>query len=267
MCPRDKVKRNSMRHEVFKVILDKIVPYVNDICPFLYGEPAEDINLIYRLGKLKTKNPNARITLYSNMARWEKEDLELIVLNEEVDFLNMSFYGPTPELYAKYQPGFNWIETRQNIRYLIDYMRVAEKKKPYLTFHYLITEDLIKAFQIFEQDWYRDIKIGMVSFDTFHGEIQDLSNDKITRTYFTERELRMACKRPTNTMTILSNGDVVPCCIDFKPEMVMGNILEQEPIDIWNNNKFKELRWKLDHHRWDELSLCKNCTTWRWHDA
>ena len=39
-----------------------------------------------------------------------------------------------------------------------------------------------------------------------------------------------------NTITIRSNGDVVPCCYDLTSKLVMGNIRENSLAQIWNGD-------------------------------
>jgi radical SAM protein with 4Fe4S-binding SPASM domain len=48
------------------------------------------------------------------------------------------------------------------------------------------------------------------------------------------------CVYPWNTMRVLTDGTVVPCCILY--ELPMGNILEAGSRKIWNNQKYRQLR-------------------------
>lgn len=54
-----------------------------------------------------------------------------------------------------------------------------------------------------------------------------------------------------NTLTIMANGDVVPC---RKLPLVLGNILEDELVNIYNSSLMK------NYQKLDNLSkVCKNC--------
>ena len=61
------------------------------------------------------------------------------------------------------------------------------------------------------------------------------------------------------SVTILWNGDVVPCCRDAQGEYVMGNILEQDFNEIWNGRKFKEFRRRVNSDQ-ANLGLCRLCS-------
>lgn len=58
---------------------------------------------------------------------------------------------------------------------------------------------------------------------------------------------------------ILVNGDVVPCCRDANGDFVMGNILAQEFDEIWNGERYRAFRDKINHNR-DKMSLCRLCS-------
>jgi len=50
------------------------------------------------------------------------------------------------------------------------------------------------------------------------------------------------CEFPWTSLSVMSNGTVVPCTQDYNAEMNMGNINEQRLEDIWNSEKYTEFR-------------------------
>ena len=60
------------------------------------------------------------------------------------------------------------------------------------------------------------------------------------------------------TFTILSNGNVVPCCFDLKGELVLGNIYKESIFDIWNNEKYSEIR--INFRKQKYCTICRKCT-------
>jgi radical SAM protein with 4Fe4S-binding SPASM domain len=65
------------------------------------------------------------------------------------------------------------------------------------------------------------------------------------------------CDSVVNTFTIRWNGDVVPCCNDLTSKMVMGNALREDVEAIWNNEKYKKLRYDIQNFNPPEL--CRSC--------
>jgi radical SAM protein with 4Fe4S-binding SPASM domain len=68
------------------------------------------------------------------------------------------------------------------------------------------------------------------------------------------------CGVPWRTMTVLWDGDVVPCTIDFDKKYVLGNIAEQSLVELWNGPRIRQLRREL---MVGEVTnpLCRRC--WR----
>jgi radical SAM protein with 4Fe4S-binding SPASM domain len=61
--------------------------------------------------------------------------------------------------------------------------------------------------------------------------------------------------------TIQYNGDVVPCCRDPHGDYVLGNILRQDFKEIWNGQKYRELRRKVKTNQ-QNLELCRLCSSY-----
>ena len=71
------------------------------------------------------------------------------------------------------------------------------------------------------------------------------------------------CDHTINTITVRSNGDIVPCCYDLTSQIVLGNVMEQSLLGIFNGSKYKELRTSIKNK--DYISACQNCNTVRPH--
>jgi len=50
------------------------------------------------------------------------------------------------------------------------------------------------------------------------------------------------CEYPWSSLTIMADGNVVPCTQISNNEIVLGNVNEQSLEEIWNGEKYKELR-------------------------
>ena len=74
---------------------------------------------------------------------------------------------------------------------------------------------------------------------------------------FPEDEESNYCDHVNNLMTIRSNGDVVACCYDLTSKLVMGNIMKEDPFEIWNNDDYQLLRESIKTKKFK--SICNNC--------
>lgn len=54
------------------------------------------------------------------------------------------------------------------------------------------------------------------------------------------------CEFPWTSLTVMSNGNVVPCTQDYDAKMIFGNIREQSLEEIWNSKKYQQFRqWHI----------------------
>ena len=54
------------------------------------------------------------------------------------------------------------------------------------------------------------------------------------------------CEYPWTSMTIMANGEAVPCTQDYDAEMSFGNVNDHTLEEIWNSEKYREFRrWHL----------------------
>lgn len=78
--------------------------------------------------------------------------------------------------------------------------------------------------------------------------------------------LKKPCKDIYHQIGIYWNGDVVPCCYDTDGKEIMGNITRTALRDIWNDQRYKDFRSKVDRAARvpeGDPGICKTCLRWR----
>lgn len=63
------------------------------------------------------------------------------------------------------------------------------------------------------------------------------------------------------SLTILVNGDVVPCCRDPKGVEVMGNLLEQNIDEVWNGARYRDFRARINSDQ-RHVDICRLCSSY-----
>lgn len=66
------------------------------------------------------------------------------------------------------------------------------------------------------------------------------------------------CRRIWTMSNIFSNGDVVPCCYDYRAEQKVGNAFEKPFRKIWNAFEYRELRKKIYNEK-ENIPKCWAC--------
>ena len=73
-------------------------------------------------------------------------------------------------------------------------------------------------------------------------------------------------KSPCSIMSQINNcyidteGNIYPCCVDYKTQLTFGNIMNISIYDIWNGAKRREFFENLVHKRFDKIGPpCVTC--------
>ena len=67
------------------------------------------------------------------------------------------------------------------------------------------------------------------------------------------------CPQPFSRLTVLFNGDITPCCVDWGHKLVAGNITKVSLDELWNKN-CNTLRIQHLDHAVDKDSPCDSCS-------
>ena len=75
-----------------------------------------------------------------------------------------------------------------------------------------------------------------------------------------DRERISRCFEPYRNITVLSNGDVVPCCVDYDGVLSMGSVWRQPDLKtIFNNKYYRRLRRSFRSVK-DMHQICAQCS-------
>jgi radical SAM protein with 4Fe4S-binding SPASM domain len=258
MCPHPKMKRKGVaKWSTLAKIIREAAPKSGAMCPFLMQEPMLEPRLMQILANIKQNNPQCATVLYSNMGKLNI-DFERIIQHDLLDELHISFYGPTEELYKKYQPPLDWAATKANIRKVETWKKQYSKCKPLTILHILAVPEI--TAEISKYDVARNVdQASLVQFDTFHGDIPDMAGDQSK--IMGKPAPRVPCQRLWSGLNVHFDGSVVPCCIDWEDKHVLGNVNDNTLEEIWNSAKFKEFRKQQIA---GQIEMCKECKVYEY---
>mgnify|MGYP000476915054 CR=1 FL=1 len=70
----------------------------------------------------------------------------------------------------------------------------------------------------------------------------DLDESLLNRSHYESQY----CEYPWTSLTVMSNGEIVPCTQDYNAEMSFGNIKDKSLEDVWNSEEYAEFRkWHI----------------------
>ncbi|MFA6088651.1 MAG: SPASM domain-containing protein [Candidatus Woesearchaeota archaeon] len=268
MCPRTTLmnrKIEEMDMNIYKKIINQIKPFSydqwnrwedfvknnygiskNDMSEnhfFLYiipkvivlhgfGEPVLDKLICKRIELLANKNIPTYFSCNPSNLKLDKIDS---VFKSGLNFLKFSLES-TDDTEQKRIRGnaSNFTESCEKI------FRILDKKhsKGYSTTLVISIIDINPKKDEFEkfQETFKNTDIYIYKKAQDCKWYKDNTN-KLTSIHWLE-----FCQFPWSSMTVYSNGDVVPCTQDCNADIKLGNVKETDLIDIWNGNCYKKFR-------------------------
>jgi radical SAM protein with 4Fe4S-binding SPASM domain len=262
MCPRKLMKRKIgyMDFELFKKIIDEVKEYNSYVWLHDFGEslfhPKIDLFIDYCAD-------NGVMPFLSTNATILNEKNALKILNSKLETIILSLDGTTKETYEKIRVNGDFDETKSNILNFLELKKKMHKTKPYTIIQTIRMKETEKEIEAFKEQW-RGIadNILIKKFSVWADQVAGIKNlSEEEQRYFPFRKERFPCSLLFKNVVVLWNGDVVPCCLDYDAKFVLGNVNENTLKEIWNSEKFNELRRNHIDGNYDN-PLCKGCLEW-----
>ena len=244
-CIKNKRKLKYLDMDEYKYIIDKIKDYTKEIYMHVLGEPLlhKDINsfIDYAYSKGLMVNITTNGYLIDRLT------------SKNIHRLNISLHSYN----SKYKVDLN--AYLDNIFKVIDNIR----NKTFITLRLWVNnknnDDILNYINkrynksIDKLDDNSKIKItSNLIIDTFYEFIwPDLNNN-----YYSEIG---TCKGLIDHIGILSDGTVIPCCLDSEGIINLGNIFNDELDNILNSDRVKKMKDGFKkHYKCEEL--CRHCS-------
>ena len=256
-CFKTTRPKKFMAVEEFRLIVEKIRPFTNYIYLHVLGEPLLHPQLDEILDIAEKSGLNINITTNGSLLERKKE----ILLKHSIRQINISLHDAEENI-----PKDKWKE------YLHSSLEFAAEQaaKTYICLRlWNMTNEKSAEFNALCLT-----KIG----ETFNLSTELLDKEtlgnglKLSDHIFLQRSPRFEWPDETHTgeqtrktcyalrdhIAILSNGQVVPCCLDADANMILGNIFTEELADILYTQRSKDIKQGFEQHKVVE-PICATC--------
>lgn len=247
-CPRSTIGRSKgiMKQELFEAVVEQCVRGgVRLVHLHGYGEPLIDKQLPERIKFCKEAGiPKVKIFTNGDLL---KGDMAQRLLESGLDEIKISIDGSDAKEFNRLRIGLNHEKVLENVRAFRKLRDAAEKKTP------VIVAATCQTSNRKQTEIMLDGVVDRIDFTHIHnwgGALGDAETQRV----------RKPCDRLWRTMTVLVNGDVALCCLDYSGKEVLGNVKDDHMVDIWNNARYNELRELHRTSRQSEIPLCSNCS-------
>jgi radical SAM protein with 4Fe4S-binding SPASM domain len=144
--------------------------------------------------------------------------------------------------------GLKYDVVSKNIRNLAAIKKGLQKTTPKVILNVVFSPKYQKYVSEFEKNW--NPYVDHINFQKEH-------NWTLTHS---SQELPTICNTFWNNMTVLWDGKVTFCCLDWNGQHLLGDVNKNTLFEIWNNEAYTALRKNALKGNIKSIPLCKNCS-------
>ena len=170
----------------------------------------------------------------------------------------ISLDGTGSQTYEELRSGAEFTRTMSNVRSFIG-MKVARKLElPKVAVSLIEMKKTKEEIEDFRKMWNIEgvDEIMIKQFSYWDGSIDEINKMALEDI---GSKKGYACLELWNSVCILWDGRVVPCCQDYDGKYILGDLNEKSLKEIWNDMPMRMLRKMHLEKKADRLRLCKNC--------
>ena len=275
MCPytmtKKKLSQGTMDDELFFKIAREFAsePLFSILILDLQNEPLIDAKIFDRVKYFKSISRDKQCVFVTNGELLDKFSLKEI-MESKIDCLVVSLNAHSRETYESINTGLDYDRVISNVARLIsnDFL----KQRLMLSF-VLTGQNATEIYQATRFWKRRGVKTRVMPLFNRGGLVRDYESlkpdgqysgwplaAKVHHQLIYRIPAIVGCHHPFSSMCIAYNGDVILCCHDWNRVTVLGNATENSLKEIWNSDKFRQVRKLLWQRRYSEIDPCKECS-------
>lgn len=248
-CPRDSLSREIgiMSQPLYEKLIDECAAGgVKTLHLHNFGEPLLDPDLADRIKLAKDKGI-PRNKIYSN-GRLLRNDLAKNLLDSGLDELKISVDGADADEFASVRRGLSLDQILDNLNQLAELRNNGTGNKN------------IKVTAICTQSSDRERTEKLLAGTVDKVEYSRIHNWGGALNRLGLKKIRKPCIRPFKTMTILWDGQVSLCCLDYNGSEILGDVSGQTISQVWENEHYRKIRRLHELSGQSKNKLCRECS-------
>lgn len=272
ICPHPvespKWSNGLMSDKLFDRIVDQLRGQdIEYLCPYLMADPMSDRKIFERMVIIRNALPATHIEV-STTGLYLAPRIAERLLAAPLSELRISSHGIGAEEWARTMPGVDYEKAWPNVLRFIEAWRQTKPYKLYIvTLWGLWTKQREAEIEAF----WRDLDVEIVRWQVISraGEVNltvfgEGSQQRALRSP-DKKDPPYGCRfnRDTQWVHILSDGRLTLCCMDYKHEAILGNVLDSTLEEIWHSRAFERVRARVRGDLpTDDQFICDRC---EWH--
>jgi len=246
ICPHREMRRPiaTMGDGLYRQLIDECAAAgCRDVHLHNFGEPLLDKQLEDRIAYAKQRGIR-RVRIFCNGSLLAPDRARRLI-EVGLDDVKVSFDGATREEFERIRPPLKFDTVVQNIVELVKLRDVLRSK---LRVHVACCSTTDKEATM------RSLEKVVDGFA--FGKLHNWGGQGAVR-----KRLRKPCSRLWRTFTVLADGAVALCCLDYDGQQLVGRVDARHSIrDVWDGPLYREVRRLHRQARQSQIPLCANCT-------
>ncbi|MEQ8505319.1 MAG: radical SAM protein [Rhodospirillales bacterium] len=267
MCPVSDVARDTklMPDDLFNILVEQIKPHakwVKQVALQAQGEPTIDKKLEKKIRAMKEIGIET-VTIISNGSLMTAKRAESI-LEAGLDFIDFSVDGATKATFDAIRLRLDYDEVRENIE---NFIKARDRINPdcHIRIRFTIQDQNRHEFEDFKAYW-RDHLGGNPKDLAYGKELHHWANWMEGFEPYEDDGLKelnaTPCQSPFSTFAVLNDGRIALCCNDYNAEVCLGNVYDNTIEEIWQGQKFRDVRSAHRKEGRCGVDICVNCNAW-----
>lgn len=254
MCPYSSMtrKKEHMDWLLYKNIIDQIYTFADFVWLHMFSEPLLNPKIFDMIKYAKEKK--IRIGLSTNATLLNKFN-SLALLESNPDILIISMDGTSKETYEKIRVGSDFNKVSKNISEF-DVLQKKFRRNTKTVLQIIKMKRTEIEIDDFVEKW-KSSSFTKIKVKNLHSYASQINLKEIRRINRDKNE--KICYEPWLGMSILSNGNVVPCCNDYDSQMILGNLKKEKVLEVWNSFKMRNFRNTFLGDYDKRNKICKSC--------
>jgi radical SAM protein with 4Fe4S-binding SPASM domain len=263
--------RSALTQDDFNFIVGQLI--ANNFIPrvvVLYhgGEPLLNKQLAHFIRTMKDLGVSKTVITTNASLLSKKCSEELIMAG--LDEMKVSFDGESPDENNLIRKNANFYHDAANVKALCRLRKKLKRNNPAIIISNIriCSKGLLLKMNQSGQNMFPDTPAYIneyfkeeyhdIAFQSFPAYIwPGYENFGNLKPLYCRGQEPVYCGALFETFTILSNGNVVPCCYDIKGELVLGNVFETNMLDIWKDPEYTKLRTNFRLNKYH--LFCRKC--------
>jgi radical SAM protein with 4Fe4S-binding SPASM domain len=179
------------------------------------------------------------------------------IIDAQLSWLYVSFDGASAATYERFRKGARYEREKAKVERLLQARQSRGSRFPQVLMSCLSLPGTESEVEEFRAHWRPRVDaVRIKAADAWDGSSARINDVVSDRQYPAGGSI---CGWPWQSVVVLWDGRVVPCCFDYDGKYVLGDLRRKSLAEIFNDQPMRELRRLLREGQAGDIALCRAC--------